>query len=97
MAALPWSLCWFRPCVRGSPRGFADVPIPSDQIVIRNIAIFQTGDWISIRLPEPTAAMFFDVPPAYRDERVARQFEREVIVALRTTNRHVLAYQEGGA
>jgi hypothetical protein len=85
----------FHRCARGSLVGYADVAIPSDRVVIRSIAVHQIGDWISIRLPEATARMFFCVPPRYLDERGARQFEREVIAALRT-HRHALAGRERG-
>jgi hypothetical protein len=99
----------FRPLIRNTLRGFADVILPVTRLVIRDVAIHQIGDRCWINLPSRPMLNKDGSPmlndrgkPLYfaflrfTDEAAHLQFERAVIAALRATHPHVLA-AVGGA
>jgi hypothetical protein len=94
----------FRPMLKNTLRGFADVILPVTRLVIRDVAIHQIGNRVWINLPSRPMTNKDGSPmlndrgkPLYlaflrfTDEAGHRQFERAVIAALRATHPHVLA------
>jgi hypothetical protein len=94
----------FRPLIKNTLRGFADVVLPLTRLCIRDVAIHQVGDRCWVNLPsrpmlnKDGSSMLNDRgKPLYfaflrfTDEAAHLQFERAVIAALRAAHPHVLA------
>jgi hypothetical protein len=94
----------FRPMLKNTLRGFADVILPVTRLVIRDVAVHQIGNRCWINLPSRPMLNKDGSPmlndrgkPLYfaflrfTDEAAHLQFERAVIAALRATHPHVLA------
>jgi hypothetical protein len=93
----------FRPLLKNTLRGFADVILPTTRLCIRDIAIHQIGDRCWVNLPSRPMLNPDGSPmvnnrgkPLYfaflrfTDESAHLQFERAVITAMRATHPHVL-------
>jgi hypothetical protein len=94
----------FRPMLKNTLRGFADVTLPVTRLAIRDVAIHQVGGRCWISLPSRPMLNEDGNPmlntrgtPLYfaflrfTDEVAHLQFERAVIAALRAAHPHVLA------
>ncbi len=94
----------FRPLIKNTLRGFADVVLPLTRLCIRDVAIHQIGDRCWINLPSRPMRNKDGSPmrndrgkPLYfsflrfTDEAAHLQFERAVIAALRAKHPLVLA------
>jgi hypothetical protein len=94
----------FRPKLKNTLRGFADVILPLTRLCIRDVAIHQIGDRCWINLPSRPMTNKDGSPmlndrgkPLYfaflrfTDGAAHLQFERAVIAALRATHPHALA------
>jgi hypothetical protein len=99
----------FRPLIKNTLRGFADVVLPLTRLCIRDVAIHQVGDRCWVNLPsrpmlnkDGSLMLNNRGKPLYfaflrfTDEAAHLQFERSVIAALRAKHPQVLA-DAGGA
>ena len=94
----------FRPLIKNTLRGFADVVLPLTRLCIRDVAIHKIGDRCWINLPsrpmlnKDGSPMLNDRGKPlhfaflrFTDEAAQLQFERAVIAALRAAYPHVMA------
>ncbi len=93
----------FRPLLKNTLRGFADVILPTIRLCIRDVAIHQIGDrcWVNLssrpmlnadgsRMLNDRGKPLYFAFLRFTDEAAHLQFERAVIAAMRAAHPHVL-------